>query len=162
MTAINKFHNELINWLANNGFSNCDVCFKEDFVYNRIHHRIGIGANEPQNGVSFEQFLYEYGLEYMDIWAPILAFLHEAFHHITLSNFEELELKFYRLLKTDDIMTDFEYWEMPDEFAANIALINFVNNNINAIIELQNIFIDNICAIQENGQTLWDFIEEAI
>jgi hypothetical protein len=35
----------------------------------------------------------------------------------------------------------FKYWEMPDEFAANIWAVNFINKNISEVERLVNIFL---------------------
>ena len=153
MTAINDFRSTIVHWLCNNGFPNIDIDFESDFGYaiidteNIRYINVGIIAAIEENSTYFEQFLYEYGLEYMNIPLPILMFLHELGHHMTISSFTDEDLWLCQFSKAfDHNGTEqeefFHYWEMPDEFAANIWLVNYVNNNIEKVKEFCKIFFN--------------------
>lgn len=144
--------NNIHNWLAKNGFNNIDLTTSLDFAYNITNNTIVIGTEKyPTVGRYFEQFLYEYGLEYSGIFDSVLAFLHELGHVYTIPAFSNAELMLYQIAKnfTAEDFTNMEteqekfnyYWELPDEFAANMWVINFVNNNIEAVEELCNIWM---------------------
>ncbi len=151
MTAIKKFYNDLINWLARNGFSNCDVDFSEIFEYDRDSHTIYFATIEPkESGHFFQQYLYEYGCEkapFIDV--NTLAFLHEACHHLTLGQFDDIDIAMFSILKEFiDKISDYEhyskYWDIADEFIANMEVVNFINDNFNAVIKLQEIITSNL------------------
>lgn len=152
-----SFKSEVIQWLCDNGFSNLGVKMNSDFCYSTGEdinfNRIGecviyIGTDrfdEIDNW--FEQFLYEYGLEWMDL-GRVLPFIHELGHYNTIYNFSDSERlamyynKFDIFSDEDATMEEmFEYWEMPDEFAANVWTVNFINKNISEVERLVNIFL---------------------
>lgn len=145
---IEKCHNALIRWLEDNGFSNCDVVCEEDFSYDVINHKIECGVEEPRElGVLYAQYLYEYGCSHAPfLWASTLSFLHEAGHHLTAGCFREEELGFFNFVKefAEDAGT---YWDTPDEFAANMVVVDFVNNHFDAVLELQNILQNSVIVI---------------
>ena len=149
MTAKNKFKATVIRWLCNHGFPNVDIGFKEDFGYaidnytNMIN--IGVEAN-PEVGKYFEQFLYEFGLEYVGIPLPVLVFFHELGHHMTLSSFSSDELwlcSFAKNWSHGEIDQEwyFNYWNTMDEFAANAWEIDYINSHIEAVEEFCNMII---------------------
>lgn len=160
MSAIQEFRNEVVKWMCRNGIPNIDVDCDEDFKYNYGTHTIYCGFENfySTQSIDFEQFLYEYGCEYQGIWTPVLAFLHECGHSLTNSNFTDVELDYYWIIKNlkDDF---FEYWEVPDEFSANVFVIDFVNSKIDAVAELCEIFINGYKAIYDEGE-IWDYIVE--
>lgn len=141
-----RFKLGIIKWLCKNNFCNIDIDFEYDFGYavddDMGIHCINIGV-EANNAVGnyFEQFLYEYGCDYVGIPYPILAFIHELGHVSTLQNFSQFDLKLFELAKQfshgeSDHDWYFRYWEMPDEFEANMWAIDFINNHIDAVEEL--------------------------
>ena len=136
-----EFHDEIVKWFGRNGFDNVDVCFDFDsFGYNFDKCIINIGVGyEPEAGRLFEQFLYEYGMEYVGFYDSVLAFLHELGHYNTVYNFNRQSLSMYNFIKV--FQDSFGYWEVPDEMAANIWVVDFVNENIGAVEELCNIFL---------------------
>ena len=141
------FKNSLIKWLTKNGISNLYVDYEDDFSY-AINDEdanircINIGVEKvEETGNIFEQFLYEYGCIYSDIPIPVLCFLHEAGHHMTISNFSTIDLLLCDFLKKrikdeDDFNFYYKYWLVDDEFEANMWMINFINNNIEAVEDL--------------------------
>ena len=144
-----KLKNNLIHWLCAHDAANIEIDYEEDFGYaigDDNTRCINLGVTKwHEEAVYFEQFLYEYGCEYIDIPIPVLAFLHELGHHFTLSNFTDFELKFCEIIKGADIEgSDFDffyhYWELPDEFAANMWVVDFINNNIDDVNELSYIY----------------------
>ena len=81
-------------------------------------------------------------MEYCGICDPALAFLHELGHACTYNYFNDTEKLLYDLTKSFDpgeSDMDFlmgHYWMIPDEFAANMWAIDFINNYIEAVKEL--------------------------
>lgn len=142
-----NFEIKLHKWLKENNFT-CDVQFDDDFGYDMQKNILYIGMyGYPEVSRWFEQFLYEYGMEYTGIYDPVLCLLHELGHTRTIYNFSEKELQFFNFMKVmteDERMENaevmFQYWEMPDEFAANIWAINFINDYINKVAELCEIY----------------------
>lgn len=139
--------NSLVKWLSKNGISNLYVDYEEDFSYaigdeDANIRCLNIGVEKiTKEGNIFEQFLYEYGCIYSDIPVPVLCFLHEAGHHMTISNFSNLDLVYCSLLKSeikdnDDFNFYYKYWLVDDEFEANMWMIDFINNNIEAVEDL--------------------------
>ena len=144
---MSNFEKAVRSWLKKNNID-CNICFEDDFGYQIDNNTIHIGIMEYEN-VShwYEQLLYEYGLDYVGILAPVLAFTHEIGHYMTINNFTKEELLICHLTKqfmnSEDEHDWFnKYWEVPDEFAANIWAINFINNNIEAVEELCNIYVN--------------------
>jgi len=169
MTAVETFKNDIQNWLHKNGFNDLMLGFAKDFAYalfenNKTGIVIGV-KGYPEIGRYFEQFLYEYGLEYSGILDPVLCFCHELGHHITFKFFTKEEKALFELSKQfDHGESDQEwlnkYWEIPDEFAANIWAINFINNHIEAVEELCSIYIKDWPAIFEET-TIEELVKEA-
>lgn len=151
MTVDRRFKIGIINWLCKNNFSNIDVDFEYDFGYavddDLGIHCLNIGVEDNNAaGTFFEQFLYEYGCDYVGIPYPILALIHELGHIATINNFSQTELKLFELAKEfshGESNHDwfFHYWEMPDEFAATMWAVDFINEHIDAVEELCNFFI---------------------
>lgn len=152
-----SFKSEVVQWLCDNGFSslgvelNSDFCYStgEDTDFNCVGEcviNVGIDRfDEIDNW--FEQFLYEYGLEWMDL-GRVLPFIHELGHHNTIysfSNSERLAMYYskFRIFSDEEVTIEemFKYWETPDEFAANVWAVNFINENISEVERLVNIFL---------------------
>lgn len=142
-----NFEKALREWLKKNNF-NCDITFEDDFGYEWDTNILHIGVLGYENvGRWFEQFLYEYGMDYVGIYDPVLALIHELGHYSSLGDFEPEELMLLGFIKdldnermsNQEFMN--EYWELPDEFAANMWAINFVNENIEAVEDLCNIYL---------------------
>lgn len=144
------FKSTMVNWLCAHGFSNLDIDFEEDFgyAYDDTVNCINIGTKRFDDVSNyFEQFLYEYGCEYCGIPGPVLSFIHELGHFMTISNFSNEELWFCAFAKKfDHGGTDqeefFRYWEMPDEFAANMWAVDYINNHIDEVEDLTNTFFN--------------------
>ena len=156
MTAVEKFKADLANWFNKNGFGNIDLCFGEDFMYiifddDSFGVQIGVQAY-PEEGRYFEQFLYEYGLDYVGIFDPVLSLIHELGHSQTIQYFNAQEQLLCELAKQFNHSTNEqdcynEYWEIPDEFAANMWAIKFINKHIEAVKELCDIYANDWSAI---------------
>lgn len=140
------FQNKLKDWLNENGFSEVkEIQLGPEFAYDINKQSIIIGLTDDHLvGEWFEEFLSSYGCKYSDIPYTILAFLHELGHNQTVNQFTSDELIYCALVKTTHKIKDlnnlkeylFEYWCVPDEFAANKWLINFVNTHVVAIANL--------------------------
>ena len=143
---MSEFKSVLTKWMHKNGID-CVIEISDYFAYNRENNIIFIATerNEEVELLS-EQFFYEYGADYVGYGFFVLGLLHEIGHHFTMSCFDEIDLLIYQLNK--DLFLDgesiheraFNYWEIPDEFAANIWAINFINHHTAAVDELANIF----------------------
>jgi len=170
MTAENRFKSVLINWLCSQNMSNIDINFAEDFGYTTDDdlgiHILNIGVIANNEGCNyFEQFLYEYGCEYLGIPYPILAFLHECGHINTLNQFSPSELYLYQITKQfshDENPYEWytNYWLLPDEFAANIWVINFINTHIDEVEQLCDIFIHEWIKLRATVNSMLDLIKE--
>ena len=146
MDAVKNFKIAMTNWMCKHDFSNVELDFEYDFGYaideeNDIHC-INIGVANCEDACNyFEQFLYENGCEYTGIPYPVLCFLHELGHVRTIDNFTQDELRICRFIKAyGEEEEDYEYfthyWMTPDEFAANMWAVSFINENIEAVEDL--------------------------
>ena len=156
---MSNFERMLREWLEKNGF-NCELKYADEFAYDRAENCLHIGIGEIPDDVQkcFEQFLYEYGMEYIGFCAPMLALLHEIGHSKTVMCFDDEELlgfmfaKFFIDSDMDPFDANIAYWEIPDEFSANMWLIDFVNNHF-----------DEVGALCEIFNLYWDeFLEEVV
>lgn len=153
---MSEFEVRLHAWLENQGFD-CKVVFDADFGYNWKENVLHIGTlSYPTVGRWFEQFLYEYGLEWFGIIDPVLALIHELGHYVTNKLFCEEEICSFQVIKwigQDDRMDEqaamFRYWEITDEFEANMWAVDFINWNIEAVKELITIYY-------ESWETIWN------
>ena len=159
MTAVEKFKTDLANWFNKNGFEDVGLCFGEDFAYVILDNgnfgvQVGVQAY-PEVGRYFEQFLYEYGLDYVGIFDPVLSLIHELGHNKTINCFDEVELALCDFAKHICCESEDEhdwynsYWEVPDEFAANMWAIKFINEHVEAVKELCDIYANDWSAIFE-------------
>lgn len=153
MTAIENFGNGVANWLYDNGFEDVSITFDQGFYYQIQEKTIAFGwKSYPQVAEWFEHYLFDLGLEYTDIYVPVLCFLHELGHHCTLSNFSNEELCHFAFLKEitgpdEGTRADVEdcmiaYWNISDERAANEWAVSFINENIDAVCDLMQVFSD--------------------
>ena len=136
------FEEKVKAWLDKNGFNNLDVIDDDSFMYDIDNKTIHLGVVSTSEGVWFEQFEYEYGMEYCGILPDVLAFLHEIGHDRTIEYFDiydrerDIAAKFILNMNEDDQSRMMQYWELPMEFAANMWVIDFVNTHIEAVEEL--------------------------
>ena len=158
MTAVEKFKTDLTNWVNKNGFEDVNLCLGEDFecvIFDDDSFGVQVGVQAyPEVSRYFEQFLYEYGLDYVGIYDPVLCFIHELGHSQTIQYFNAQEQLLCELAKQFNHSTNEqdwynEYWEIPDEFAANIWAIKFINGHIEAVKELCDIYTNDWSAIFE-------------
>ena len=76
-----------------------------------------------------------------------------------------MELKFFELKKqfndeeNEQIWFN-EYWQVPDEFAANMWVVNFINNHIDAVENLCNTFIYAWTELHKSVNSMFDLIKE--
>lgn len=147
MYATTMFKTEIMEWLRHNSFNDIKtVMLAEEFGYEIDTHIINFGVcSLDVIGDWFEDFLLDNGCKYHDIPSPLLAFLHELGHNQTVYNFTMEEVAWCKILKnTIDPEHGREhcnrYWSIPDEFRANEWVVDFINNHINAIIDLYKIY----------------------
>ena len=141
------FEVEVKSWLDRNGFCELDVVDDDVFMYDIDERLIHFGVVSTSESVWFEQFEYEYGMEYCGIIPEILAFLHEIGHDCTIKNFttderkDDTFAKFILGMNEDYYSRMMQYWELPMEFSANMWVVDFINNHINAVEELCSIYM---------------------
>lgn len=164
MNTITNFKNDIHDWLCRNGFSNIYVDCASDFCYSNDTHTIycGMEAND-EAGHYFGQFIHEYGCENIEFWYPVFCFLHELGHHMTMPNFtnnEILTLHFLKEIQEDETAYDwyFHYWDFMDEFSANMFVVDFINNKLQEVEELEEILMRHYQAMYADGG-IWDYIE---
>lgn len=117
------------------------------FRYNNIsaydygENIIYLGKKDKAIHNDFRQFLYEYGCNknLTNYYNITLTFLHELSHCLTNNTFDDIEIIVCNFQK-EYVDNAFDYWYIPDEFEANMVVVNFINNNPEAIDELNNIF----------------------
>lgn len=138
----NKLSIELEKWVQKYFHFN-GLKFDYDFFssYDFVEHIIYLSQmNMPEINKKFRQFLYEYGApaaatDFMD---DSLIFLHELSHCLTNSLYDDFETIIYKFQKEN--VDSFTYWEVRDEFEANMVVVDFINSNSEAIYELDKIF----------------------
>ena len=142
---MSEFKSALSEWMHKIGVD-CDIKMDDEFAYNVTNNTLLI-ATEKNSEVEcyLEQFFYEYGAEYVGYGFFVLGILHELGHYFTTPSFDIEELllcKIKKMLVNGETMykAACDYWEVPDEFAANMWAINFINHHTAAVDELANIF----------------------
>jgi len=143
----------LENWLIKNGINNIEVALNIDNFFDTDKNIINFSLKPLlQTDCYFRQFIHEYGCTKENIPSLVLHFLHEVGHVMTIHKFSEDELFHFRISRIffgfeehSKFELAFNYWESPEEFAANIWTINFINNNFQEVQYLINIV--NSCNI---------------
>ena len=136
------FEENVKNWLEKNGFVDLEVVDDDEFRYDIDNKVIYTGVVSTSEGIWFEQFESDHGMKITGIIPEVLAFLHEVGHYCTVDNFgnndrEDDNLnKFFIDMIEDSHDRMIKYWNLPMEFAANMWVVDFVNNNIDAVKEL--------------------------
>lgn len=139
---VKAFQEALQNWLHKNEMPEVQIDFCTDFAFDDETHTIYVGVQQYENVDEFyEEFLDINGCEWGNIPGPVLAFLHELGHANTLKHFNIEQLAFFQFAKkmidqNDEKKAMFDYWEVPDEWAANDWAIHFINEHIDAVQEL--------------------------
>jgi hypothetical protein len=140
----NKINYQLNNWTQKYfHFNGLKFSLNEEYsAFNVTRNIIWLNGAEPhEHNIIFRQFLYEYGAtlaatNFKDI---SLIFLHELGHCLTRNYYDSFSLGFYDLMKR--LASDaIAYWHVQDEFEANMIVVNFINNNPEAVKELDMIF----------------------
>ena len=137
-----KFENDLNNWVQKYfHFNGLTFLYNKESGYAWKEQVIYIGKKDKPIHNDFRQFLYEYGCNenLTNYNNNTLVFLHELSHCLTNSNYDDFEMIILGFEK-ESIDNAFDYWEIPDEFEANMVIINFINKNPKAVKELDMIF----------------------
>ena len=143
MGVVKEFNTELSRWFNAHGISNIDFVEGEDFCYYQNLYVAQWGAFENASDNQFAQFLYEYGLkEKVDVF--IMSLLHEVGHHMTMHHMPQEVWEADTAAKESkegdgSIDTNYWYWELPIEFAANMWAIEWANTHVEAVKELTKI-----------------------
>lgn len=136
------FEEKVKTWLDKYGFKDLDVVDDDEFLYDIDNQIVYLGVVSTSEGTWFEQFMYEYGLNYIGIVPEVLAFIHELGHSRTIDAFNENDITNDSRSKALVGYMSYSYkqmsiyWELPIEFAANMWAIDFINTHMDAVQEL--------------------------
>lgn len=132
-------NNNLNNWIQKYlHFNGLKFRYKKESAYDYGNNIIYIGKNDKPIHTDFRQFIYEYNC-HENASNQTLTFLHELGHVLTNCYFNDIEM-IILCFEKESVDNAFDYWHIDDEFEANMFVINFMNNNPEAIRELDNIF----------------------
>ena len=135
-------NDNLTNWIQKYfHFNGLTFLYDKTSGYEYNENTIYIGKNDRSIHNDFRQFLYEYGCkeDLTNYNNNTLTFLHELSHCLTNSNYNDLEQLVFKFQK-EDVYNSFDYWHILDEFEANMCVINIINTNPKAVVELNDIF----------------------
>lgn len=153
MRPSEKLKSELYHWLAVNildvsaSFDPMPTIYIDrEFSYDQLDCSITLGWDLRREDLpeAFNNWLLQHGLIWGNLPYPMLAFLHEVGHYKTVDCISLTDLHHTWFIKgilayRDNKDMDL-YWNTPDEYSANMWLINFANNHEEAINELGDIF----------------------
>ena len=173
MCGVDQLNHDLAAWCARQGILGIEFAAGLDYAYEiksrKVVYAIVEKASDDFVEKDFAQFLHEYGCEH-EVGIGILSLLHEIGHHMTYHYLSEKELndsKWDKMcLEFVDVYYEKEhyaqnmmYWHTPVEFVANIWAIDFVNQHIEAVRELQDILMAGFQEIYGSDE-INDFIDE--
>ncbi len=160
MGLVHAFNKELSLWFNAHNITNLEFVEGEDFCYYHNQHVVQWGMfDTPRVDANFKQFFYEYGLNYDDVHIFFLSLLHEVGHYMTLHHFsneiynQDIAAKQSRI-SDGTIDTDYWYWELPTEFAANMWAITWMNENPDLMAELYELCMSHLYDIFNNESIL--------
>lgn len=165
MKFISDFNRALSMWFNEHGVTNLEFVEGEDFCYYHGLHVVQWGMFD--SGIidnHFQQFFYEYGLNYDDVSVFFLSLLHEVGHYMTLHYFSD-DLRANDIaakeckLADGTIETSYWYWELPTEFAANEWAINWMNDNEDLFQDLYYLCMRHLEQIFNNENILQQLVD---
>ena len=176
MCGVDRLNKNLEVWCARQGILGINFEAGLDYTYEIKSHKVIYAIIEKASDdfveKDFAQFLYEYGCE-REVGIGILSLLHEIGHHMTYFSLNEKELVDS---EWDKMCLEFAsgyyeqnhynhniiYWHTPVEFVANVWAIDFVNEHIEAVKELQSILTTGFNEIYSDDEinTLIDSLNE--
>ena len=134
MGIVNDFNKELSRWFNKHGVPCLRFVEGEDFCYYHNLHIAQWGCFVQPNVDNYlKQFFYEYGLR-ADVHIFVISLIHEVGHYMTLHYFEQSKFDADIAAKNirageHGIETNYWYWELPTEFAANMWAIDWMNEH---------------------------------
>lgn len=137
-----KLENDLNIWIQKYfSFNGLKFRYNNTSAYDYKNNIIYLGKKDKPIHNDFRQFLYEYGCnkDLTNYNNNTLVFLHELSHCLTSGNYDDLEQIIFKFQK-ESVHNAFDYWHILDEFEANMFVVNFMNNNPEAVKELDMIF----------------------
>ena len=170
MGPISQFNKTLSLWFNAHGISNLEFEEEADFYYSPVSHKVCYALlDSPTIDNYFQQFAYEYGVEY-SCHPFVFSLLHEVGHYMTLHYFTKEETDKDKAAKVANwgktgIEAHYVYWELPTEFAANMWAINWINTHIDELRELHEICSEGLDAIMSDPyivEQLMDWQEEVM
>lgn len=167
MKLVDTFNRTLSIWFAKHGITNLHFVEGEEFCYYPEEKAVqwGMLLNDEQENM-FAQFMYEYGLK-REVSPFIISLLHEVGHYMTLHQFNEADINLdyaAKQVKADatngiDITTNYWYWELPTEFAANMWAIEWIENHPVELQELHNLCEEHCDRIFSDTEILVQVME---
>ena len=141
------FRDGIQNWLQKYNMPKINLDFSQDFAFDFKSDTLYIGVEAFEDvDEYFNEYLEKHGFEWENVPAPVLAFLHELGHANTIHDFNDSQIVFFDFCKQlanqqdDEKEAMFAYWDVPDEYAANRWLIDFSEENIDAMMELVQVY----------------------
>lgn len=143
---VDNFKNELLTWMHENDIIEVkDVMIGSYFCAHIEEHTVilgGLNQNSLERvGKWADHFFVKNGCKYSDIPAVVIAILHEVGHIQTYTQFSfDERMDFYEKKKPSHTEEEaYEYWYVPDEYAANKWAIEYINTHIKAVLGLYDI-----------------------
>ncbi len=164
MNRITEFNNTLKQWFSDHGYDGLFFVEGEDFCYYLNEKCVQYSLfDSPNTDNHFSQFLYEYGAEYI-CHSFIASLLHEIGHHYTLPLFNQEEKDkdiFAKNTRYHDgtIETNYWYWELPTEFAANMWAIEWINTHYKELCELSDLCAEGLEKIYDDPEILRQILD---
>lgn len=160
MGLVSKFNKDLSLWFEAHGIPSLEFVEGEDFCYYPEPHTIQWGFfGNSKTDEHFMQFMYEYGLRSREINSFTISLLHEIGHYMTLHCFSKEIRETDRVAKENcisdgTISTNYWYWELPTEFAANMWAIDWANSHPDEVVELTTFCKNRIIEIVDDENVL--------
>lgn len=160
MGIVHNFNKALSLWFNSHDIPNLEFVEGEDFCFYVSENTVQWGMfDTPKVDNHFQQFFYEYGLKSEYNHPFFISLIHEVGHAMTMPAFSREEKDNDIAAKENNksessIETDYWYWELPTEFAANMWAINWINNNSVLAQELYDLCMNYLSEIFNNGDIL--------
>lgn len=164
MGVISEFNKELSLWFNAHGITNLEFVEGEEFCYYPNEKVVQYGLlDDPDNDIYFQQFFMEYGIEYT-CHTFVLSLLHEVGHYMTLHYFKDEDREQDKAAKESHasdktIETNYWYWELPTEFAANMWALEWINNNIEDLRALHELCSKGLDSIYDDADVLQQILD---
>ena len=127
-----------------------DINYGDDFYYSFGDQAITISKDLPDHIDIYKKFCYKKGLKY-NVNDYVICLLHEVGHDQTILFLNEflywIDMKLAILLESIECYNYLLHWivcqiyfRLPCEIIATKWMINFINNNLSAVRELESLY----------------------